>query len=48
MLDDRLLETLRAHPEVGELLPEMESQVRSDTTTPVKAVDTLIEAFLRR
>ena len=45
MLDDRLLEALRTHPEVGKLLPEMESQVRSDVTTPVSAVNTLIEAF---
>lgn len=47
MLDDRLLEALRAHPEVGKLLPEMESQVRSDVTTPVSAVNTLIKAFLQ-
>ena len=47
MLDDRLLEALRAHPEVGKLLPELESQVRSDVTTPVSAVNTLIEAFLQ-
>jgi LAO/AO transport system kinase len=47
MLDDRLLEALRTHPEVGNLLPELESQVRSDLTTPVSAVNTLIEAFLR-
>ena len=47
MLDDRLLEALRTHPEVGKLLPELESQVRSDLTTPVSAVNTLIEAFLR-
>ena len=45
MLDDRLLEALRTHPEVGKLLPELESQVRSDVTTPVSAVNTLIEAF---
>jgi len=47
MLDDRLLEALRTHPEVGKLLPELESQVRSDVTTPVSAVNTLIEAFLQ-
>lgn len=47
MLDDRLLEALRTHPEVGKLLPELESQVRSDLTTPVSAVNTLVEAFLR-
>ncbi len=47
MLDDRLLEALRTHPEVGKLLPELESQVRSDVTTPVSAVNTLIEAFFQ-
>jgi len=47
MLDDRLLEALRTHPEVGKLLPELESQVRSDVTTPVSAVNTLIKAFLQ-
>jgi LAO/AO transport system kinase len=47
LLDDRLLEALRTHPEVGKLLPELESQVRSDLTTPVSAVNTLVEAFLR-
>jgi len=45
MLDDRLLEALRTHPAVGKLLPELESQVRSDRTTPVSAVNTLIKAF---
>ena len=48
MLDDRLLEALRVHPKVGELLPELESQVRSHDITPGQAVDTLIEGFLRR
>ena len=47
MLDDRLLEALRTHPAVGKLLPELESQVRSDRTTPVSAVNTLIKAFLQ-
>lgn len=47
MLDDRLLEALRTHPEVGKLLPELESQVRSDRTTPVSAVNTLIKTFLQ-
>ena len=47
MLDDRLLAALRTHPEVGKLLPELESQVRSDVTTPVSAVNTLIKAFLQ-
>lgn len=46
MLDDRLLEALRTHPEIGKLLPKMEAQVRSYATTPVSAVNTLIEAFL--
>ena len=47
MLDDRLLEALRTHPAVGKLLPELESQVRSDRTTPVSAVNTLIKTFLQ-
>ena len=48
MLDDHLLEALRTHPKIGELLPELESQVRSHDITPGQAADTLIEAFLRR
>ena len=48
MLDDHLLEALRTHPKIGELLPELESQVRSHDITPGQAVDTLIEGFLRR
>ena len=46
MLDDRLIEALRNHPTVKSLLGKMESQVRSGQTTPVSAVDKLIETFL--
>ena len=46
MLDDRLMKALRNHPTVKTLLVEMESQVRSGQTTPVSAVDKLIETFL--
>jgi len=45
MLDDRLMAALRAHPEVDELLPEVERQVRADETTPVLAVDRVMRAF---
>ena len=47
MLDDRLNDGLRSHPSVRTLLPELESQVRAGTTTPVSAVDQLLEAFLK-
>ena len=47
MLDDRLNDRLRSHPSVRTLLPELESQVRAGTTTPVSAVDQLLEAFLK-
>ena len=46
MLDDRLIDGLRNHSRVKSLLPEMELQVRSGQTTPVSAVDTLIDVFL--
>ena len=46
MLDDRLIDGLRNHSRVKSLLPEMELRVRSGQTTPVSAVDTLIDAFL--
>ena len=46
MLDDRLVDGLRNHSRVKSLLPEMELRVRSGQTTPVSAVDTLIDAFL--
>ena len=47
MLDDRLNDGLRSHPSVRTLLPELESEVRAGTTTPVSAVDQLLEAFLK-
>ncbi|KIE52371.1 MAG: hypothetical protein MB55_08310 [marine actinobacterium MedAcidi-G3] len=46
MLDDRLVDGLRNHSRVKSLLPEMELRVRSGQTTPVSAVDILIDAFL--
>ncbi len=46
MLDDRLNDGLRSHPSVRTLLPKLEAQVRAGTTTPVSAVDQLIDAFL--
>ena len=46
MLDDRLIEALRNHPTVKSLLVKMESQVRAGQTTPVSAVEKLIETFL--
>ena len=46
MLDDRLIEGLRSHPTINSLLPEMEAKVRLGQTTPVSAVDKLIEVFL--
>ena len=47
MLDDRLNDGLRSHPSVRTLLPKLEAQVRAGTTTPVSAVDQLLEAFLK-
>ena len=47
MLDDRLNDGLRSHPSVRTLLPELEAQVQAGTTTPVSAVDQLLEAFLK-
>ena len=46
MLDDRLNDGLRSHPSVKTLLPELEAQVRAGSTTPVSAVDQLLNAFL--
>jgi len=46
MLDDRLVDALRSHERVRELLPILEAQVRAEQTTPVAAVDHLISAFL--
>ncbi len=46
MLDDRLIDGLRSHPTIKSLLPEMETRVRLGQTTPVSAVDKLIEVFL--
>lgn len=48
MLDDRLAAALRNHPDVGELLPRLEAQVREETTTPVLAVERLTATFLGR
>ena len=46
MLDDRLVDALRSHERVRELLPILEAQVRTEQTTPVAAVDHLISTFL--
>jgi LAO/AO transport system kinase len=45
MVDDRLLASLRSHPEVTRILPETEAAVRSERTTPVRAVEDLLAAF---
>jgi LAO/AO transport system kinase len=45
MVDDRLLASLRSHPEVTRILPETEAAVRSERTTPVRAVEDLLSAF---
>jgi LAO/AO transport system kinase len=45
MLDDRLMSALRANSDVSALLPDLERQVKAETTTPVLAVEQLMAAF---
>jgi LAO/AO transport system kinase len=45
MLEDRLMQALRRHPEVRSLLPEMERAVADDRLTPTLAVDRVLHAF---
>ncbi len=46
MLDDRLAAALRQHPVVAQMLPQLESDVRREQTTPVRAVLQLMDAFM--
>jgi LAO/AO transport system kinase len=45
MLEDRLMQALRHHPEVRSLLPELERAVADDRLTPTLAVDRVLRAF---
>jgi LAO/AO transport system kinase len=45
MLEDRLMQALRRHPEVRSLLPEMERAVADDRLTPTLAVDRVLSTF---
>jgi LAO/AO transport system kinase len=45
MLEDRLLQALRHHPEVRGLLPEMERAVADDHLTPTLAVERILRTF---
>ena len=45
MLEDRLLQALRHHPEVRGLLPEMERAVADEHLTPTLAVERILRTF---
>ncbi|MFF3322575.1 methylmalonyl Co-A mutase-associated GTPase MeaB [Streptomyces sp. NPDC002889] len=45
MVHDELLDRLRRHPEVRELAPELERQVRDGALTATLAADRILEAF---
>lgn len=43
---DTLLERLKAHPDVGSMLSDLEAQVMTGTTTPAAAARRVLKAFL--
>ena len=43
---DTLLERLKAHPDVGSILSDLEAQVMTGTTTPAAAARRVLKAFL--
>ena len=45
MLEDRLMQSLRRHPQVRALLPELERAVAEGRLTPTVAVDRILAAF---
>ncbi len=45
MLEDRLMTALRTHPQVRELLPTVEAEVRDGVLTPTLATQRLLTAF---
>jgi LAO/AO transport system kinase len=45
MVEDRVLEALRSHPEVRRLAPELEASVLSGTITPTLGARALLDAF---
>ena len=45
MLEDRLMQSLRRHPQVRDLLPELERTVAEGRLTPTVAVDRILAEF---
>jgi LAO/AO transport system kinase len=45
MVEDRLIEKLKSHPDIKAMVPDLESAVTGGGTTPALAVDKMLKAF---